>query len=74
VWSIDSTRVLGHPGGKFAPTDATARKEDAALQISPHTPNAFFLLIAPIAGHFQPRRHRFHAQEYRTILQARFRI
>ena len=30
----------------------TARKEDAALQISPHTHNAFFLLLAPLLGIF----------------------
>ncbi len=37
-----------------------------------NTPNAFFRLIAPIAGHFQPRRHRLSAREYRAIFQDRF--
>ena len=58
--------------GKFAPTNATAREENAALQISPHTRNAFSPQIAPISGHFQPRRHRMRAQDYRATLQDRF--
>jgi putative transposase len=34
----------------------------------------FLSAFGPIAGHFQPRRHRLHAREYRAILQTRFRI
>jgi len=32
----------------------------------------FLSAFGPIAGHFQPRRHRLRAREYRTILQGRF--
>jgi putative transposase len=32
----------------------------------------FLSAFGPIAGHFQPRRHRLRAGEYRTILQDRF--
>src|SRR5258708_585502 len=32
----------------------------------------FLSAFGPIAGHFQPRRHRFRAGEYRAILQDRF--
>ena len=32
----------------------------------------FLSAFGPICAHFQPRRHRLHAGEYRTILQGRF--
>jgi putative transposase len=32
----------------------------------------FLSAFGPIAGHFQPRRHRLCAGEYRAILQGRF--
>ena len=32
----------------------------------------FLSAFGPIAGHFQPRRHRLCAQEYRSTLQDRF--
>ncbi|MFL5662067.1 MAG: IS6 family transposase [Ktedonobacteraceae bacterium] len=32
----------------------------------------FLSAFGPVAGHFQPRRHRLSAGEYRTILQDRF--
>jgi putative transposase len=32
----------------------------------------FLSAFGPIAGHFQPRRHRLTAGEYRTLLQDRF--
>jgi len=32
----------------------------------------FLSAFGPIAGHFQPRRHRLRAGEYRTLLQDRF--
>jgi putative transposase len=32
----------------------------------------FLSAFGPIAGHFQPRRHRLRAREYRTMLQGRF--
>jgi hypothetical protein len=32
----------------------------------------FLSAFGPIAGHFQPRRHRLRAREYRPILQGRF--
>ncbi|HEY4388419.1 MAG TPA: DDE-type integrase/transposase/recombinase, partial [Ktedonobacteraceae bacterium] len=32
----------------------------------------FLSAFGPIAGHFQPRRHRLSAGEYRTLLQDRF--
>jgi putative transposase len=32
----------------------------------------FLSAFGPIAGHFQTRRHRLRAGEYRTILQDRF--
>jgi putative transposase len=32
----------------------------------------FLSAFGPIAGHFQPRRHRLSAGEYRAILQDRF--
>jgi putative transposase len=32
----------------------------------------FLAAFGPIAGHFQPRRHLWHAGEYRTLVQARF--
>jgi putative transposase len=32
----------------------------------------FLSAFGPIAGHFQPRRHRLAAGEYRTLLQDRF--
>ncbi len=34
----------------------------------------FLSAFGPIAGHFQPRRHRLHAGEYRDLLQRRFKI
>jgi putative transposase len=33
----------------------------------------FLSAFGPISGHFQPRRHRLGAGEYRAIFQARFR-
>jgi putative transposase len=32
----------------------------------------FLSAFGPISQHFQPRRHRLHAGEYRTLLQGRF--
>jgi putative transposase len=32
----------------------------------------FLCAFGPIAGHFQPRRHRLSAREYRATLQGRF--
>jgi putative transposase len=32
----------------------------------------FLSAFGLIAGHFQPRRHRLHAGEYRALLQTRF--
>jgi len=32
----------------------------------------FLSAFGPIAGHFQPRRHRLRAREYRALLQGRF--
>jgi putative transposase len=32
----------------------------------------FLSAFGPITGHFQPRRHRLAAGEYRTLLQDRF--
>jgi transposase-like protein len=32
----------------------------------------FLSAFGPISGHFQPRRHRLKAEEYRAILQGRF--
>ena len=32
----------------------------------------FLSAFGPITGHFQPRRHRLRAGEYRAILQSRF--
>src|SRR6266446_2131819 len=32
----------------------------------------FLSAFGPIAGHFQPRRHRLSAREYRATLQGRF--
>jgi putative transposase len=32
----------------------------------------FLSAFGPISGHFQPRRHRLSAGEYRAILQSRF--
>jgi putative transposase len=34
----------------------------------------FLSAFGPIAGHFQPRRHRLRAEEYRAFLQDRFQI
>ena len=34
----------------------------------------FLSAFGPISGHFQPRRHRLHAGEYRAILQDRFLV
>jgi len=34
----------------------------------------FLSAFGPISGHFQPRRHRLRAEEYRAILQARFLV
>ncbi len=34
----------------------------------------FLSAFGPIAGHFQPRRHRLCAREYRALLQSRFQI
>jgi putative transposase len=34
--------------GEFTPTYTTARKEDEAVQISPHTRNAFFRPLVPL--------------------------
>ena len=32
----------------------------------------FLSAFGPIAGHFQPRRHRFRAKDYRALFQGRF--
>ena len=32
----------------------------------------FLSAFGPITGHFQPRRHRLRAEEYRVILRDRF--
>ena len=32
----------------------------------------FLSAFGPIAGHFQPRRHRLRAKEYRALLQGQF--
>ena len=34
----------------------------------------FLSAFGPISGHFQPRRHRLRAGEYRAILQGRFLV
>jgi putative transposase len=34
----------------------------------------FLSAFGPISGHFQPRRHRLSAGEYRAILQCRFEV
>jgi putative transposase len=34
----------------------------------------FLSAFGPLSGHFQPRRHRLHAGEYRAILQDRFLV
>jgi putative transposase len=34
----------------------------------------FLSAFGPISGHFQPRRHRLRAQEYRATLQDRFQV
>src|SRR6185312_12030824 len=34
----------------------------------------FLSAFGPIAGHFQPRRHRLSAQDYRATLQGRFLV
>ena len=34
----------------------------------------FLSAFRPIAGHFQPRRHRLSASEYRATLQSRFQM
>jgi putative transposase len=34
----------------------------------------FLSAFGPISGHFQPRRHYLHAQEYRATLQSRFQV
>jgi putative transposase len=34
----------------------------------------FLSAFSLISGHFQPRRHRLRAEEYRAILQTRFQI
>jgi putative transposase len=34
----------------------------------------FLSAFGPISGHFQPRRHRLRAKEYRALLQARFLV
>jgi putative transposase len=39
---------------------------------SPKQAQRFLSAFGPIAGHFQPRRHRLSAGEYRAILQDRF--
>jgi putative transposase len=62
--------ILTH---KLSGQSLTHKRSDQDKEIvKPHRLNAFFLQIAPIAGHFQPRRHRLSAREYRTLLQGRF--
>jgi putative transposase len=34
----------------------------------------FLSAFGLIAGHFQPRRHRFKASEYRALMQGRFQV
>ena len=34
----------------------------------------FLSALGPISGHFQPRRHRLRAQEYRATLQSSFQV
>src|ERR671923_2909531 len=34
----------------------------------------FLSAFGPISGHFQPRRHRLSAEEYRAIVQSRFQM
>ena len=51
----------------------TRLREKNMRRFHPHNrPNACFLLIAPLAGHFQPRRHRMSAQDSHATLQNRF--
>ena len=72
-WSIGSTK--GPTTGQRTrtnPRDCARRTCDVLNQ--PNRRNAFSPLIAPIAGHFQPRRHRLSAQDYHAILQNRFQI
>ena len=70
-WSIGSTSDLTTEQRiRISPRDYERRK--CANSNQPNRHSAFFRLIAPIAGHFQPRRHRLSAGEYRTTLQGRF--
>lgn len=69
-----ATQAVEQSSGELASAHATAGEENAPFQISPHRRSAFFLLIASISGHFQPRRHRLSAGEYRAIFQCRFEV
>ncbi len=73
VWNIDSTtdetieRNI-HINPRDCARRTCANSNQQAMR------NAFFLLIAPIAGHFQPRRHRMSAQDSRATLQNRSQV
>jgi putative transposase len=73
VWNIDSTKdETIERKIHINPRDCARRKCANSNQRAMR--NAFFLLIAPIAGHFQPRRHRMSAQDYRATLQNRSQV
>ncbi len=73
VWNIDSTKdETIERKIHINPRDCTRRKCAHSNQQAMR--NVFFLLIAHIPGHFQPRRHRMSAQDDRATLQNRFQV
>ncbi len=58
---------------ELASAHAAAGEENAPFQVS-QTGAALSFGLWSIAGHFQPRRHRLSAGEYRALLQCRFEV
>jgi hypothetical protein len=73
AWGIASTSTSGiRAENSHQPTrlrEKTMRQFKSAKQAQ-----RFLSAFGPITGHFQPRRHRLRAGEYRPILQDRFLI
>jgi len=71
AWSIASTSTSTiERRTRINPHDCVKRRCGGSHQLA--QAQRFLSAFGPIAGHFQPRRHRLSAREYRTILQDRF--
>jgi putative transposase len=63
-------RLNNRAGNSHQPTRLREKKMRKFTSVK-HA-QRFLSAFGPIAGHFQPRRHRLGAREYRAMLQGRF--